>query len=198
MIGKLKGQVESIYDDHVIIDTNGVGYLVFCSAKTLHNLRRGEFCELLIETHVREDHIHLYGFVGQEEKTTFSILQSVKGVGTRMALAILSHLTPNEIAFALSAEDKIIFNSVPGVGKKLAERIITELKDKFTSISGVVAMKPAQNANISNNSSTANDAIAALVNLGVNKADAQNRITSILNNSPDMKINELIRLALNN
>jgi Holliday junction DNA helicase RuvA len=197
MIGKLKGKAESVYEDHTIIDVNGVGYLVYCSAKTLANLPDGEFCELLIETHVREDHIHLYGFTTKEEKTTFSILQSVKGVGTRMALAILSHLTPNEIAFALSTEDKNAFNAISGIGKKLAERIITELKDKFTSI-GIMAAKPSAQNLTSANQSTAHDAITALVSLGVGKADAQNRVSAILSKSPDMKINELIRLALNN
>lgn len=197
MIGKLKGKAESVYEDHAIIDVNGVGYLVYCSSKTLANLPDGEFCELLIETHVREDHIHLYGFTSKEEKTTFSTLQSVKGVGTRMALAILSHLTPNEIAFALSTEDKNAFNAVSGVGKKLAERIITELKDKFTSI-GIAATMPSARNQTSANQSTAHDAITALVSLGVGKTDAQNRVSAILSNSPDIKINELIRLALNN
>ena len=196
MIGKLKGKAESVYEDHAIIDVNGVGYLVYCSAKTLANLSDGEFCELLIETHVREDHIHLYGFTNKEEKTTFSTLQSVKGVGTRMALAILSHLTPNEIAFALSTEDKNAFNAISGVGKKLAERIITELKDKFPS-NGIMAAKPSAQNQISANHSTAHDAITALVSLGVGKSDAQNRVSAILSNAPDIKINELIRLALN-
>lgn len=198
MIGKLKGQIDSVYDDHVIIDVNNVGYLVFCSGKTLSKLSSGEYGELLIETHVREDHIHLYGFANQEEKTTFSILQSVKGVGTRMALNILSHLAPGEIAFALSTEDKVVFNAVSGVGKKLAERIITELKDKFVSINGIVAAKPDKNQSVSQNATTAHDAMTALINLGVSKIDAQNRVSAILNNSPDITINALIRLALNN
>ena len=199
MIGKLKGSIDSVYDDHVIIDINGVGYLVFCSIKTLSHLIPMEFCELLIETHVREDHIHLYGFRDLEEKAAFSTLQSVKGVGTRMALAILSHLCPGEIQLALTNEDKIIFNGVPGVGKKLAERIVTELKDKTISTKSLSGseLKFASNAKTHNNS-LALDAISALTSLGVGRIDAQSRVNTILAQSADISINDLIRLALKN
>jgi Holliday junction DNA helicase RuvA len=199
MIGKLKGLIDSVYDDHVIIDINGVGYLVFCSIKTLSQLVPMEFCELLIETHVREDHIHLYGFSDLEEKAAFSTLQSVKGVGTRMALAILSHLSPGEIQLALTNEDKIIFNGVPGVGKKLAERIVTELKDKTISTKSLSgsALKFASNVKTHNNS-LALDAISALTSLGVGRIDAQSRVNTILAQSADISINDLIRLALKN
>lgn len=196
MIGKLKGKIESSEDGKIIIDAGGVGYLVFCSGKTLSKLTPGEYAELLIETHVREDHIRLYGFYSAEEKTTFNILQSVKGVGTRMALAILSELTPEEIQLALSAQDKVVFNNVSGVGKKLAERIVTELKDKFlTAATGMILTKTSTIlANTGNN--TMHDAIAALVSLGISKSDAQIRINSILNESPDISINDLIKLGL--
>jgi Holliday junction DNA helicase RuvA len=199
MIGKLKGLIDSVYDDHVIIDINGVGYLVFCSIKTLSQLAPTEFCELLIETHVREDHIHLYGFSDLEEKAAFSTLQSVKGVGTRMALAILSHLCPGEIQLALTNEDKIIFNGVPGVGKKLAERIVTELKDKTISTKSLSgsAFKFVSNAKTQNNS-LALDAISALTSLGVGRIDAQSRVNTIIAQSADISINDLIRLALKN
>ncbi|MDG1436792.1 MAG: Holliday junction branch migration protein RuvA [Rickettsiaceae bacterium] len=198
MIGKLKGQIDSVYDDHFIIDVNGVGYLVYCSIKTLSKLVPGEHSELLIETHVREDHIHLYGFYNVEEKSTFTILQSVKGVGTRMALAILSSLTPEEIAFALSSEDKSAFNAVSGVGKKLAERIITELKDKFTSAGGLAISGLKPNSMVTPKTSAAGDAVSALVSLGINKFDAQNRVNIILSSEPEASINDLIRLALKN
>ena len=196
MIGKLKGKIESSEDGKIIIDAGGVGYLVFCSGKTLSKLTPGEYAELLIETHVREDHIRLYGFYSAEEKTTFNILQSVKGVGTRMALAILSELTPEEIQLALSAQDKVVFNNVSGVGKKLAERIVTELKDKFlTAATGMILTKTSTIlANTGNN--TMHDAIAALVSLGISKSDAQIRINSILNESPDIPINDLIKQGL--
>lgn len=196
MIGKLKGKIESSEDGKIIIDAGGVGYLVFCSRKTLNKLTLGEYAELLIETHVREDHIHLYGFYSAEEKTTFNVLQSVKGVGTRMALAILSELTPEEIQLALSAQDKIVFNNVSGVGKKLAERIVTELKDKFlTDTTGMIFTKTST-ISASKENNTMNDAVAALVSLGISKSDALIRISSILNKSPDISINDLIKLGL--
>jgi holliday junction DNA helicase RuvA len=197
MIGKLKGTVESSEDGQIIIDVNGVGYSVFCSGKTLNKVIAGEYAELLIETHVREDHIHLYGFYNSEEKSTFTILQSVKGVGTRMALAILTQLTPEEIQLALSAQDKVVFNNVSGVGKKLSERIITELKDKFITTTTMLASK---NNNSSRNlaNDIMHDAVSALVSLGIGKSDAQIRINTILNETPDISINDLIRLGLKN
>ncbi len=198
MIGKLKGKIESSEDGQIIIDIGGVGYLAFCSGKTLSKLTLGEYAELLIETHVREDHIHLYGFYNAEEKNTFNILQSVKGVGTRMSLAILSELTPEEIQLALSAQDKVVFNNVSGVGKKLAERIITELKDKFiTTTSGITPTKTGA-ISVDSTNDNMHDAVAALVSLGIGKSDAQIRINSILSESPDISINDLIKLGLKN
>jgi holliday junction DNA helicase RuvA len=119
MIGKLSGLIDSVYDDHVIVDINGVGYLVFCSLKTLSRLTVAEFCELLIETHVREDHIHLYGFSDLEEKAAFNILQSVKGVGTRMALAILSHLSPRKFSLLYLPRIKLFSTAYPGLERSL-------------------------------------------------------------------------------
>jgi len=194
MIGKLKGKVDSIYDDHFILDVEGVGYLVYSSSKTLAKLSLGEYFEVLIQTHVREDHIHLYGFYNIEEKTSFSMLQSVKGVGTRMALAILSHLTPQQIEMALATRDKEAFNGVSGVGKKLAERIITELKDKFALSD--LDLSSSNTSSLPKNTSNANDAVLALVNLGVSRIDAYNRVNSILSSNADMPINELIKTAL--
>ena len=198
MIGKLKGQIESIYNDHLIIDVNGVGYLVFCSKKTIEHFNISEFAEMLIETHVREDHIHLYGFHSLEEKSAFNILQSVKGVGTKMALTILSHLTTDNIQIALNADDKAIFNSISGVGKKLAERIITELKDKIISTKSVSDLQDKVNlsSKISTNALLLNDAISALTGLGIGKAEAHNRVNAVLTQSENISINELIRLAL--
>ncbi|MFK7974302.1 MAG: Holliday junction branch migration protein RuvA [Rickettsiaceae bacterium] len=200
MIGKLKGKIDTIYDDHFIIDVNGVGYLVFCSAKTLHQLDSLEFAEILIETHVREDHIHLYGFWNSEEKTTFGILQSVKGVGTRMALAILSSLTPEDIQLALNTEDKTAFHAVSGVGKKLSERIITELKDKVISTQQLSAAGSrttiSPEANVKGN--LVADAVSALTGLGVNKAEAYQRVTKLLAESDNISISDLIRLSLKN
>ena len=193
MIGKLKGIVDSCYHDHAIIDASGVGYLVFCSSKTLANLNLGSAVTLLIETHVREDHIHLYGFYNSEEKNTFTLLQSVKGVGTKMSLAILSTLSPEEISYALATKDTISFNRVSGVGKKLAERIITELKDKYSS--EYIKETDITKSTLGNN---AIDAISALVALGVSRADAQNRVSSILSQDKNISLNDLIKAALKN
>ncbi len=195
MIGKLKGIVDSCYHDYAIIEVNGVGYLVFCSGKTLANMVIGDDIVLLIQTHVREDHIHLYGFVSNEEKSTFNLLQTVKGVGTKMALGILSILSPEEISYALATKDTTSFSQVSGVGKKLAERIITELKDKYSS--SYLSDMPHQSSSHQANNITL-DAISALVSLGVNKIDAQNRISSILAQNGDASLNDLIRLALQN
>ncbi|MGC0371344.1 MAG: hypothetical protein DGJ47_000030 [Rickettsiaceae bacterium] len=200
MIGKLKGKIDSLYEGYLIIDVGGVGYSVFASGKTLANLEASQACEILIETHVREDHIHLYGFTDLEEKSSFNILQSVKGVGTRMALGILSQMSPSEIQHALNTEDKTMFNNVSGVGKKLAERIITELKDKLISSQvpqniGYQGMKI--NATSQDNM-MAKDAVVALTNLGISKTEAHNRVATIITNDPDISINDLIRLALRN
>lgn len=198
MIGKLKGIIDSCYHDHVIIDVGGVGYLVFCSSKTLANLTPGSSVILLIETHVREDHIHLYGFYSSEEKSSFILLQSVKGVGTRMSLAILSTLSPDEISYALATKDTTAFSRVSGVGKKLAERIITELKDKYSSnyISEIPINSSAGKDSSINN--IAIDSISALVALGINKAEAQNRVNTLLAQDKNISLNELIKLALKN
>ena len=197
MIGKLKGIVDSTYLDHAIIDVNGVGYLVFCSSKTLSNIGAGESIALLIETHVREDHIHLYGFSSNEEKSTFTMLQSVKGVGTKMSMAILGTMSPEEISYALALKDTTPFNRVSGVGKKLAERIVTELKDKYSS--GYIADMPIHTSHLNpSGNNILLDAIAALVSLGVSKMDAQSRVNAIVAQNKDIALNDLIRLALKN
>ncbi len=197
MIGKLKGLVDSCSNNYAIIDVNGVGYLVFCSTKTLSNMGIGENISLLIETHVREDHIHLYGFSSNEEKESFALLQSVKGVGTRMSLAILSHLSPEEISYALAMKDTSAFNQVLGVGKKLAERIITELKDKYSTQYIADNYTSPKVQNIESNNITF-DAISALVSLGVNKMAAQNRVSALLAENANMSLNDLIKFALKN
>jgi Holliday junction DNA helicase RuvA len=157
----------------------------------LAKLKPASIASLIIETHVREDHIHLYGFVNNEERDTFLMLQSVKGVGTKMALVILGGMSPDGIQIALAKRDIVAFNNISGIGKKLAERIITELKDKFTSIAG------GMTGNIDTvDRGISNDAISALVSLGISRIDAQNRIATILSTNQGVTINELIKLAL--
>src|ERR1039457_4678974 len=131
MIGKLKGVVDSHGEDFVILDVHGVGYLVHCSARTLQALpAAGEAVDLAIETHVREDQIRLFGFLSDHEREWFRLLQTVPGVGTKVALSILGTLDPADLASAIALRDKAIRARSPGVGPKVAERIVTELKDK--------------------------------------------------------------------
>ncbi|HJD59028.1 MAG TPA: Holliday junction branch migration protein RuvA [Rickettsia endosymbiont of Ceroptres masudai] len=198
MIGKLSGKIDSQGDDYVIIDVNGVGYLVYASGKTLGKLAEGEFYKLFIATHVREEHIHLYGFLTLEEKNFFNLLQSVNGIGTRMALSILSSLTPSDIQIAINNEDKNIFKAISGVGAKLAERIVLELKGKVAKISsGSAIIKDS--LNIKNITPVAsNEVIKALVNLGFSRFEAQNAVQGIITQNPEISIDELIKTALKN
>src|SRR5947209_19135557 len=131
MIGKLKGLIDSYGEDSVIVDVNGVGYEVHCSARTMQELPGiGQPATLSIETHVREDQIRLFGFVTEIEREWFRLLQTVQGVGTKVALAVLGTPKPAELASAIAMRDKAMVQRAPGVGAKVAERIVTELKDK--------------------------------------------------------------------
>lgn len=175
MIGKLKGLIDSYGEDHVILDVNGVGYVVQCSARTLQRLpQAGEAAALSIETQVREDSIRLFGFASDAERDWFRLLQNVQGVGAKVALAILGILSPGELASAVATQDKAAVARAPGVGPKLAARIVAEMKDKAPALSAVdplvarlageddakAAPKPVQ------------DAISALVNLGYGRPQA--------------------------
>ena len=138
MIGKLNGLIDSYGDDFVIVDVNGVGYVVFCSTRTLQNLPRpGEAATLAIETQVREDAIRLFGFRSDVERDWFRLLQTVQGVGAKVALAILSTLEAGALATAIATQDKAAVARAPGVGPKLAQRIVAELKDKAPAFGSV-------------------------------------------------------------
>jgi Holliday junction DNA helicase RuvA len=138
MIGKLKGVIDSYGEDYVIVDVQGVGYQVHCSARTLQSLpAQGEAASLAIETHVREDQIRLFGFTSDLEREWFRLLQTVQGVGVKVALAVLSTLRPAELANAIALRDKAAIARTPGVGTKVAERIVTELKDKTPAFSDI-------------------------------------------------------------
>src|SRR6201987_3535065 len=131
MIGKLKGLIDSYSEDAVILDVNGVGYLVHCSARTLQELPpAGQVAALSIETYVREDQIRLFGFMTDAEREWFRLLQTVQGVGAKVPLAVLGTLKPADLASAIALRDKAMVARAPGVGPKVAERIVTELKDK--------------------------------------------------------------------
>lgn len=178
MIAKLTGILDSAREGQAVIDVNGVGYLVFCSARTLASLPpRGQAASLAIETHVREDHIHLYGFANDAEREWFKLLTTVQGVGAKVGLAILSVLSPTEIAQAIVAGDRTAVARADGVGPKLAQRVVTELKDKAGSIGLSHGMpvatatfgKPAEGAE---EDAELADAVSALVNLGYKRVEA--------------------------
>lgn len=175
MIGKLKGLIDSYGEDHVILDVNGVGYVVQCSARTLQRLpQAGEAAALSIETQVREDSIRLFGFSSDAERDWFRLLQNVQGVGAKVALAILGILSPGELASAVATQDKATVARAPGVGPKLAARIVAEMKDKAPALSAVdpLVARLAGEDEAKAAPRPVQDAISALVNLGYGRPQA--------------------------
>jgi Holliday junction DNA helicase RuvA len=199
MIGKLKGSIDSYGNDWLIIDVGGVGYHVFCSSKTLAALPpAGEFAEIHTEMLVSQDMIRLVGFASVVEREWFRLLQTVQGVGTRVALAILSTLSAAEIGNAIALQDKPMIGRAPGVGKKLAERIVLELKDKAPVFAAADAALAKVQASLDAPAPTAAaDAVSALVNLGYGQAQAGAAVASALRkNGDDQPTEKLIRQAL--
>lgn len=199
MIAKLSGLLDSVAETFCILDVNGVGYQVFCSARTLRNLPRpGEAVRLHIETHVREEHIHLFGFVSASERECFNLLQTVQGVGAKVALGILSTLAPDELFRAIASADKTSLNRCDGVGPKLAVRLITELKDKVGGIAlGPVASAAPADAPTEGANGPVADALSALVNLGYKRADAFGAVTAAARALGDKaNVQQLIPAAL--
>jgi holliday junction DNA helicase RuvA len=172
MIGKLKGIVDSHGEDFVILDVHGVGYIVHCSGRTLQKLPRpGEAAALAIETHMREDSIKLFGFLSEVERDWFRLLQSVQGVGAKVALAIQTVLDVAELASAIACQDKAAIARAPGVGPKLAARIASELKDKAAA-SGAPDAVAARAGLDGDPPAAAQDALSALVHLGYGRPQA--------------------------
>lgn len=207
MIGKLTGRIDSVAEDHLILDVGGVGYYVFASAKTLAALGpAGTPTTLLTETHVREDHIHLYGFANAAEQTWFKTLTTVQGVGVKMALAILSTLSPEQILTAIAAQDKKALTVVSGVGPKLAERLVLELKSQVVKLGAAgfsIAAPHAGNAapakgkvTVAKPSTVVEDALSALVHLGYSRSDAFTVVMRLQSTQPDAKLDTLIRESL--
>jgi Holliday junction DNA helicase RuvA len=200
MIGKLKGLIDSYGEDFIIVDVNGVGYVVHCSARTLQALPpTGDPVALSIETHVREDQIRLFGFQNEIEREWFKLLQTVQGVGTKVALAILSTLKPAELATAIAMRDKAMVARTPGVGPKVAERIVTELKDKapkyaeldpaIVHLAGTLEERRAPQP--------VADAVSALVNLGYGQPQAAAAIAAAVRGAGEgAETAQLIRLGL--
>jgi Holliday junction DNA helicase RuvA len=199
MIGKLKGHIDSIAEDSALIDVGGVGYHVFLNARTLANLPpAGEAAELIIETHVREDHIHLFGFPDSTERNWFRLLMTVQGVGVKMALAILGAFSPAQIAAAIAAKDVKALTKISGVGGKLAERLVTELKGKTGIASGaVLPLKAGKGAAALPPPSANEDAISALLHLGYSRTEAYNAVISAAGRLDDAsRVDNLIKESL--
>lgn len=175
MIAKLTGIIDSLGEDWVVIDVNGVGYLVQCPGRTLAGLKLGERASLAIESQTREDGTRLYGFSNGAERDWFRLLQTVQGVGGKVALAILTVLDPDRLIQAIAAQDRVAISRADGVGPKLATRILAELKDKAGSIAlgsaGRDAAPTAATTTIPGAGAAA-DAVSALVNLGYGRSDA--------------------------
>ena len=199
MIAKLKGRIDATGPDWLVIDVNGVGYHVSCSSKTLAALPgQGEFAEVHTEMLVSQDMIRLVGFATVGEREWFRLLQSVQGVGTKVALAILSTLSTAEIGNAVAMQDKAMIGRANGVGKKLAERIVLELKDKAPAFAGGDAsLARLQDDLAAPRPTAAVDAVSALVNLGYGQSQAGAAVAAALKKSGDDQSTEkLIRLAL--
>ena len=200
MIGKLKGIIDSYGEDFIVLDVQGVGYLVHCSGRTLQALPApGEAATLSIETHVREDQIRLFGFLSDAEREWFRLLQTVQGVGAKVALSVLGAFKPGDLASAIAMGDKVTIKRAPGVGPKVAERIVIELKDKAPAyseldpavirLSGAMAEKRAPQPMI--------DAVSALVNLGYGQPQAAAAVAAASRSAGEAAgTAQLIRLGL--
>jgi holliday junction DNA helicase RuvA len=201
MIGKLRGKVDAVGESHAIIDVSGVGYEVQMSSRTLRHLKLGDEVTLTIDTHVREDAIKLYGFQSEVERSWFRTLQTIQGVGSKVALAILGILSTQDLANAIALQNFPLVEQAPGVGKKLAQRIVMELKDKAPALSvaglnvpasaagGVIMGPPVGNA--------AAEAISALNNLGYNPAQSSAAVAAAMKElGSDADTARLIRRGL--
>jgi len=200
MIGKLKGIIDSYGEDFIVLDVNGVGYLVQCSARTLQELPGvGQPVTLSIETYVREDQIRLFGFRTDVEREWFRLLQTVQGVGAKVALSVLGTLKPADLASAIAMRDRAMVARTPGVGPKVAERIVTELKDKAPAfadldpavirLSGAIEDRRAPQPVV--------DAVSALVNLGYGQPQAAAAVAAAARSAGEgVDTARLIRLGL--
>lgn len=202
MISKLSGILDSVHENYLILDVQGVGYQVYCSSRTLSQCNNtAEPLSLLIDTHVREDHIHLFGFKTAAEQQWFRLLTTVQGVGAKAAMNILTACPPDQIGFAIAAGDKAAIQRADGVGPKLAARILTELKDKAGKID--LAAKPKgvaipMAANESTGGGVEQDAVSALINLGYQRTDAYTAVMAVKTKANDnvLSLSDMIKLSL--
>ncbi len=200
MIGKLKGTIDEIADDHILVDVHGVCYVAFCSSRTLGAVgSQGEAVILFIETYVREDQLKLFGFKTEAEREWFKLLQSVQGVGAKVALAILSTLSASDLANAIALQDKAMVARAPGIGPKVAQRIVTELKNKAPALGGIDAPDMGLKQEIGEGVASAPvaDAVSALCNLGYSRDQAAGAVGAAVRDAgEDADSAKLIRLGL--
>ncbi len=200
MIGRLKGIVDAVGEAHAIIDVHGVGYEVSASARTLRALAVGQDVSLAIETHVREDAIRLFGFTSEVERSWFRLLQTIQGVGAKVALAVLSTLSPQDLANAIALQNWAAVEQSPGVGKKLAQRIVAELKDKAPALTVAGLNVPASGRKggpAAGEHSAVSEAISALTNLGYQPAQASQAVAAaVAELGADADTAKLIRRGL--
>ena len=200
MIGKLKGIVDAIGESHCVIDVNGVGYEVQASARTLRNMKLREPASLAIDTHVREDAIRLFGFASEVERSWFRTLQNVQGVGSKVALGVLGTLSPTDLANAIALGNWQAVEQTPGVGKKLAQRIVAELKDKADSVANELSTDAVRSAALNGSGkggSATEDAVSALVNLGYRRTEAYTAVAKAAHELGDKaSLDGLIRAGL--
>ncbi len=196
MIALITGKVARKAADYLIVDVAGVGYQVHVPLSTYYGIpENGEQICLHIHTHLREDSLSLFGFLTQSEKDAFLQLMSVSGIGPKLALAVLSSLSVEEIVCAIQSSDDSKLCTIPGVGKKTAARMILELKDK---VKHIICTVPASQADVAETASRDfDDAASALVNLGYKKNLAEDALKKIISGRRDLKVEELIREALN-
>jgi Holliday junction DNA helicase RuvA len=202
MIGQLKGKIDAIGEAHAIVDVSGVGYEVQLSARTLRNLKLGQDVVLTIDTHVREDAIRLFGFQSEVERSWFRTLQTIQGVGAKVALGVLGVLSSQDLANAIALGNWAAVEQAPGVGKKLAQRIVAELKDKAPalSVAGLhvpVAAGAGGASEVPPEGLAAAEAISALTNLGYNPAQASAAVAAAMKElGSDADTAKLIRRGL--
>lgn len=199
MIVKLTGKIDRIDSDGVVIDVGGVGYWVQASRRCLSGLGGAGAAVSLPTTQVfREDGVFLYGFADREEQAWFRLLVTVQGVGAKVALAILSVLSPDELSMALAAQDKTALCRADGVGPKLGQRIVTELKDKagFIAADPIIRSAPGAAVPVVAGGGVRDDAVSALVNLGYGRTEAFSTVSRLLSEGGEASLSDLIRRSL--
>ncbi len=202
MYAHIRGIITEINDQSCVVDVGGVGYLLFCGAKTLAQVDVNATHTFLVETIVREDMIALYGFINKNDKNMFNLLNSVQGVGFKTALAIQSAMGSDEIMLALSAKDAKAFAKAPGIGPKLAARIVLECASKLQGFISMESVIPGKNntEKLTGANNILDDAVASLVALGYNRSQAFSAVLkaqdSLKNDNKPQDLNSLIPLAL--